>query len=1201
VAAWASAYLLSGRPLPGEFARVGIPIAVGAETALEVDDVAVVSDDAVLLIQAKGGLTLRREPTSDMAKAIGQVVRQFHKGVPTENGIRPLNPHRDLLAIVGDGNMSRAAMALIDICDRLRSLPATAPIDSAARTKTEDKALGCLLLHVVREWEAATGRKPTDSEIRSLTAVLAVKALDLIEGEPLAVAKVTLEGSLLNAPDVERAWTELVQVGLSMASGQRWLNRNALVQALTVDIGPERRLVSDVRQLRDISRATLSAISGHAELSVADHKLSVRRHQSDRLLADDANCVLVGVPGAGKTGVLARLGEELVSAGHDVAILAIDQLGLSAGSARHELGLAFDLAAVIRGWTGAGTGTLILDGLDAVRSEASTWLRTLCLSLKGTRWRVVASIREFDLRHSREWQRVFSGVPLSDASADPELSHVRHLQLGPFSDAELSELSNQSNDIAALLRHASEGLLELLRVPFNLSVAAELLSSGQSQQSVSTVESEIELLNRYWQVRVADAHDGVNRRIVARRLARVILDSRRLTVDSDSLADAPSAAREALLHDGVLAEFSGRLRSGGRTRLGFAHHTLFDFAVAALILTENDQSRLVRELDQDPNLVFVARPSIDFHFAELWHATSDHDLFFEVVLQLAGSDHVLAGIAAGRTILINFTELSDFDYLTTWLERTSDLGRIAAIAGWILGAMEAGGIDEIEQVRSRVSAWAGLVARLSAFVSTRYDGVLAHQLSRFQVQLDAILEIGSGPAEADEERAATVARLVSLGAAEPTTRGFLVRTLARLLPKAVAVQPRHAATVRELLDSAAMEALPSHVYVHLVDHADVLAQGDPDVATELLIAVWKFSPETDDVTTLSSGVLGLTSTRRQDANHVKWQVGEEFAKFAAIAGLVRASRVVAAVASSARESEFVRHSFPLTFNDSSGAVELAFGTLPHEPGMRGAEKILNAFIATLADAPLGDVSASLANLAQSVSHPEVWRSILAAGAQHPEGLGETMLATLGSGGLLANPETRHAAVALAVACASRNGDAWAELERALVKAAGLLADNPEAAERLTDQVISVIPAALISDPQFQRRRAQLNGGEVPQIPQPLDDFEAEWEPVVTGLDETALSKLSPVHQHLFRSLSSALETFREATESPDTGPLLAALGECIESIELPAEELNLLWDCMVESCDALVGVSALRPDDPVGIAAAELLIEASKSDDGDRA
>ena len=38
----------------------------------------------------------------------------------------------------------------------------------------------------------------------------------------------------------------------------------------------------------------------------------------------------------------------------------------------------------------------------------------------------------------------------------------------------------------------------------------------------------------------------------------------------------------------------------------FSHHILFDYAVAALLLTEDDRSRLTGVLDEDPNLVPVA-------------------------------------------------------------------------------------------------------------------------------------------------------------------------------------------------------------------------------------------------------------------------------------------------------------------------------------------------------------------------------------------------------------------------------------------------------------------------------------------------------------------------------------------------------------------------------------------------------------------
>ncbi|MFF2452960.1 hypothetical protein [Isoptericola sp. NPDC058082] len=1195
--AWAASYLLSGQPLPAEFGRVGVPISIGAETAFEVDDVAVTTDDSVLLIQAKGGLTLRKEPTADIAKAIGQVVRQFIAGVPSGTGTRPLDPERDILAIVGDENTSQPARAMTVVCDRLRSLPANVLIDSTARTAVEKRALNCLMSNIKHAWREVTGREPLDFEIRGVTSVLSIRALDLVSGEALAAVKRTLEGSLLKATDVDRAWAELCQIGLELATEQRWLDRNGLVRSLTVDVGPERRLAADIRQLRESTRTTLTAISRHATLRLAEKEISVRRQQVDLLLADDANCVLVGVPGSGKSGVLASLADELGRSGQDVIVLAIDQLGLSAGSARTELGLNFDLSAVIRGWTGAGSGTLILDGLDAVRSEASAWLRELCLSLEDTRWRVVASIREFDLRHSREWQKVFPGSPLADENLDQTLASVRHMRMNPFSDQELSNLSEQSADVSTLLRNSSEGLLELLRVPFNLSIAADLLSSGQSQESLSALASEVELLDRYWHARIADVADGIGRRQVVRRVTRTMLESRRLSVDSDALADAPSAPYLALLRDGVLAESSGILRSGGRARVGFSHHTLFDFAVATLVFVEDDRSRLKAELDLDPNLVFLARPSIDFHLADLWRATSDHNLFFEEVFKIAESDHVLAGIAAGSTFLSGLDDHPDTQDLFSRLELMADRERVATVIAWIVGAMEAaGGIEiEIERIRSRLSVWAAFAGRLSTMLSTEYNRALAYQVSRLHLQLDTVVELGQGPDDAEEVRASAVLGLLSLALAEPEARGWLIVNLARLLPKALAVQPASSGTVRELASPALLEILPSRVYWALVDEIAILAQADPEAATDLLVGIWEYSPDSDEVTTLSAGVVGLTSTRRQDANHVKWQIGEEFADFAIAAGVERASRVLVAVSGSA-EGYSSRFSYGITFGDALGTVQQAFGTLRHEPGMGAGQKILDSLVAALADAPSDDVRASLTVLTRSVSHPAIWRSILSAAAQHPSDLGRIVLPVLEAGGLLANPDTRRSAVGLAVACAACSSDAWVELERALLRAIDIVSENRHVSDVLCDEVLAVFPPEMLSDPQLKLRRAALSSIDVSAIPEPSEFEEAEWEDR-TGIDESDLTGLDSKRQKLGRLLISALETFR-STDSPDAGPLYDALKSNLEAAEYLPDEPSALVSAVVDACDALVGKSALSPDDPVAIRALELILAVSSDEKG---
>lgn len=219
--------------------------------------------------------------------------------------------------------------------------------------------------------------------------------------------------------------------------------------------------------------------------------------------------------------------------------------------------------------------------------EGSGWLRGLVNALESTRWRVVVSIRQFDLHHSPAWQRMLRGAPVSTVPSrrDVRLAGVRHLLVGDLTDGELAALAPQSAQLARLLHEASPRLRELLRNPFNLSLAGDLLIAGQSQTSLAQIRSQLELLQRYWQHRVTLGDTGRQRVRVLTSLTTAMIERRRLQVDATGLFDAAeSRIVEALLHDGVLREAPHRLLASSDRHVLFAHHVLFDFAVAALLL-----------------------------------------------------------------------------------------------------------------------------------------------------------------------------------------------------------------------------------------------------------------------------------------------------------------------------------------------------------------------------------------------------------------------------------------------------------------------------------------------------------------------------------------------------------------------------------------------------------------------------------------
>jgi len=130
-----------------------------------------------------------------------------------------------------------------------------------------------------------------------------------------------------------------------------------------------------------------------------------------------------------------------------------------------ELGLDYELAEVLENWSGDQPGLLLIDALDAARgSGALQVLRDLVSRVatnQGSRWRVVASIRIFDLGYSQDLQRIFRrgvGEPGPQEFQDGTFS-VRHIKVPRFSPDELREIRAQSAELDAVFTTATPPLL----------------------------------------------------------------------------------------------------------------------------------------------------------------------------------------------------------------------------------------------------------------------------------------------------------------------------------------------------------------------------------------------------------------------------------------------------------------------------------------------------------------------------------------------------------------------------------------------------------------------------------------------------------------------------------------------------------------------------------------------------------------------
>lgn len=467
----------------------------------------------------------------------------------------------------------------------------------------------------------------------------------------------------------------------------------------------------------------VSLLRGLSLIRVGSNEIKIDR-QSTRELQnsiEDNSVLVVGDPGAGKSGALHDIVESVVEK-RDVIFLAVDRLSAeSLPELRQELALEHELLDVIENWSGTEPAFLVIDALDAARAEQTARaLRDLIQSVvrQAGRWRVVASIRKFDLRYNSEVRELFRGKPPSEY-LDAEFKGACHINIPILDSDELAQLEKKSPDLYALVMGAPSELRKLMSVPFNLRLVADLLGDGLSISDLSPLRTQLQLLDRYWQSRIIrqdgqrDAREGILRKVCEGMVRHC-----RLRIDRASVVEpGVSPQLTDLLSHHVLAEWQPHPTFAPDSYvLTYSHHVLFDYSAERLLL-RGEPEALVGRLAEDPDLVLVVRPSLAFHFEHLWDADPRHEQFWDVVFRTAQNSRIpeigkLIGpaVAARRAM-----QLADVETLCQSLEAPQEVRRNVAevVFRHVIGALLADPGDGRLIVGQGAGPWCDLLEHAS--------------------------------------------------------------------------------------------------------------------------------------------------------------------------------------------------------------------------------------------------------------------------------------------------------------------------------------------------------------------------------------------------------------------------------------------------------------------------------------------------------
>jgi hypothetical protein len=159
---------------------------IRCETEQPVDDIMVgVSGGGLAFLQAKHSLSIGRTTASPFGKTVTQFVRQMLRQVGTDT--QPDRPsdgatnsrHDRLVLAVGPTTPRTIASVLPSVLTKIRLLRNDAPLEEAAHSQAEKKALSATVEQIKTAWRGLSGKSPSDFQIRQLLCLIYVQILDV--------------------------------------------------------------------------------------------------------------------------------------------------------------------------------------------------------------------------------------------------------------------------------------------------------------------------------------------------------------------------------------------------------------------------------------------------------------------------------------------------------------------------------------------------------------------------------------------------------------------------------------------------------------------------------------------------------------------------------------------------------------------------------------------------------------------------------------------------------------------------------------------------------------------------------------------------------------------------------------------------------------------------------------------------------------
>lgn len=1150
IATWFAVHILVRLPVGGRFGinNQALPVAIRLETGGGLDDIEVTqSDGGAVHIQCKTNANLSTGEGAPLRKTVGQLVR-WVADAKAAAGIADPSHNAALLAVRADA--ARVLDNLESSC-RAFALGGSWAVTLSQRNQAERAALAAFEMIATPAWTEHRGAAPGDGDLRDLARIFHVARFTMDEGgsdwrecSRLLGRRLFGDETVGDAPLRDLKGIMRALIGNGAPADRAGLLR-ALRQRGHHDVSSP-GYDADITKLRDLTSSELARLAVHGCLPLGPGTPIARESDAPLVAAILAGSLLVvGEPGAGKTGALVHAAAAMEAAGNTVVFLSVDRyFGVAMTShLASELGLAHPLVDVLAAMPGAGRKVLFIDALDAARGGPSEAVFAGLIESARERldhnWVVVASIRTFDLKNGRRFRQVFGGSPADAAHADSALATVRHFLVPRLSDSDLATAGATSPELGALLSSAPPPLAELLRNIFNLSLAAGLLADGTDPTAFSGIRTQSGLIDAYEDARL----NTTLLQEAARAAAAAMATRRRLSVRKVVIGHS---SLDAVIQSGVLSE-SGDLVS-------FAHHVLFDHVAGRFYLAWDEPDALLTQLAGDTSIALQLAPALRFAVERLWRIDdAGRPLSWKLLIGVFSAtsiDPVLGNVAL-RTIVENLENDEDIAGLLSRVIASPTMPALAAL----LGPLSRFAAMNIQATKATVSAHALAWARLAdALVGTGERALLypAHVL------LHSLFEHGdfANPALLDVFGHAARGMLELAWAASPP----LIRissSAVRFVGKSFGSD---ATASRRLLDRILREP-------HFSQYADrealwigeqilPITRSDPQFTVEVYAALYG-QAITDDATSWFGGepsrIMPLSSNRRQDYRSCLWRLGTtlgqvlEITPYHGTRALIDAliGKVVIQGYGGTRKSDHINLG-ATTIELRGHQIEFNAWDEIEGDGRTHDDNLLRHYVQFLRTCDIGAFATSLAAASQGYATATVWKRIFGVGSERVAEVSDLLWPLIERPDFLDNRDTsRDAARFIAAAWSSRTPEDRIRFERmTLDETSSRGQDDAHRWHRVLSRIFSSIPEDMleVTTTRALRRTLETKGlltGNEPmyQLTDSVGDHE---DYLLDQLRRDGVDADAGPNREVFDA-SNALDALVNGTPSDSSAPDLATL------------------------------------------------------------